>query len=256
MQRIPILDYAELSQDVYNSKAKRLTPLLKNHYWIREKETNYHSNFFARLYVRKNKEGKVVAAVVAFRGTMPYEHPYNDLSDFKMAVLHELPLSYKPARTFFHKARWYIRDNYPGVTVKLTGHSLGGTLAQLIAAKNGQTAVIFNSPGIGELPGIHTEKNYQRNIHNINAKEGYINKLGKVIGSVQTIEVSEGEEDLSKASKIEHDHLDLLLGLSGVLVKDGDIADEKVKGYYQQHIIKNMIDALKHHRLSSPPYAY
>jgi len=116
---IPILDYAYLAGAVYyNKQAKKALPHHLTHSgWFIPKEinstANFKSNFFGRLYLRKNQAGKVVAAVVAFLGTMPYEHPYNDLSDFKMAVLHELPISYKPARTFFHKARWYIRDNYP-----------------------------------------------------------------------------------------------------------------------------------------------
>jgi lipase ATG15 len=37
--------------------------------------------------------------------------------------------------------------DYPGVTVYLTGHSLGGALSGLVANKLGLTAVTFESPG-------------------------------------------------------------------------------------------------------------
>ncbi len=256
MQTISILEFAEISQDAYNSRAKKPTPHLKNKQWFRNEETHYNSSFFARLYIRKSEINHTAdAAVIAFRGTMPLKHPFNDISDFKMAVLHELPISYKSARVFFHKARWYVRENYPDVPIKLTGHSLGGALAQLIAAKNEQTAVTFNSPGIGDLPDVNPDKVYMR-IHNINAKDGYINEIGKVIGTIQTIEITQGESDLNEASKIEQENVDPMLGLDGLIAKEANITSEKAKGYFQQHLIANMIDALKHHPLNPPQNFY
>ena len=257
MKLIKVIEFALISKDVYNPG--KISSELSNMGWKREElsyQPRFNSNFFSRLYIRKAKDKKVEIAVIAFRGTMPFKHPYNDISDFKMAVLHELPISYKTARVFFHKARWHVRENYPGVPIKLTGHSLGGALAQLIAAKNDQVSVVFNSPGIGDLPDVHTGKNYHRNIHNINAKDGYINKIGKVIGTIQTVEVTQGERDLQEASKIEHENVDPILGLDGLIAKEANINSERVKGYFQQHLIANMIDALKHHPLSPPQSFY
>ncbi len=261
MNHISILEYAYISQAVYHWKTPNsLPPFLEHKGWTIPNKinetTNFQSNFFARLYIKKDKDGNVTAAVIAFRGTKPFKHPFNDISDFKMAVLDELPISYKSARVFFHKARWYVRENYPDVPIKLTGHSLGGALAQLIAAKNEQVAVVFNSPGIGDLPDIHAGKTYHRNIHNINAKDDIVSKVGKVIGTIQTIEITEGENELNEASKIEHKNIYLMLGLAGLAAKETAVETEKTKGYFQQHLIANMIKALKAQPLNPPQSFY
>lgn len=43
-----------------------------------------------------------------------------------------------------------VLANYPAETLVLTGHSLGGGMAQYAALKNGTKAIVFNSAGTGE----------------------------------------------------------------------------------------------------------
>ena len=62
----------------------------------------------------------------------------------------------------------------------LTGHSLGGAIACLVALMDFPIpSTIFNAPGCGHMPGIH----------NVDARYDVISKIGLVLGSVQLLEV-------------------------------------------------------------------
>ncbi len=51
-----------------------------------------------------------------------------------------------------------VAEEYPGVRITLTGHSLGGAIAQLLASKSTLRAVTFNSPGpSAALPYLSSE---------------------------------------------------------------------------------------------------
>ena len=45
----------------------------------------------------------------------------------------------------------YAQHKYPNANIELTGHSLGGSLAQIESAKTGISATTFNAYGTGEI---------------------------------------------------------------------------------------------------------
>lgn len=246
---VSILEFALISEDIYKPdlpKGKISNQYLFHKYWSRSSMhylPQFDSNFFARLYIRESENKKATAAVIAFRGTMPFRHPENDLSDLEMAVLHKLPLSYESALIFFHKARNYVRQNYPGIRIKLTGHSLGGALAQLIAIKTHHIAVVFNSPGIGELPDIDDKENYSNLIHNINSENGMINKVGKTIGDIHFINITKDKDYMQKAAIEFTEPMEKLSAI-----------EEMGAGILAQHEIANVITALQNNPLSTQMY--
>lgn len=70
-----------------------------------------------------------------------------------------------------------------GDTLSITGHSLGGGIAQIIAARTGITAMAFNSPAVTAVAGVSGA--YGRNnprITNLKIKNDPINYSGAIGG--------------------------------------------------------------------------
>lgn len=213
---LTVLDYANISQDVYGAPftLNLYNPSSdKNIFRIREipnTHMNPSNHFFAALYV-KVRGGKVTDAVVAFRGTQNYTDDYVDYEAWQSDVLNngandQLPAYYPKARAFFRAARDYARQQF-GLKVSLTGHSLGGALAQLVVAHAAKPhiAVTFNAPGIGNIPGVNVE-HFAHYVHGINARYGFINKIGQPFGSIIYVNVPNEEED-AKAAFARHQDL-------------------------------------------------
>ena len=47
----------------------------------------------------------------------------------------------------------WVQNNVPGTTITLTGHSLGGAIAQVVGQATGLTTVVFNAPGAAQVYG-------------------------------------------------------------------------------------------------------
>lgn len=98
-------------------------------------------------------------------------------SDLQIA-LGKIPRQYKSAEAFIAN----LSKLYPGNKMVITGHSLGGLLAQLVAAKFGIETVVFDSPGakkmieqlIGQVPDL-------QKITIINDLPNFINTCGEHI---------------------------------------------------------------------------
>lgn len=97
------------------------------------------NGFQATVY----KKGNDIA--ISYRGT----DSLGDfiLSDIPIGTKILLPAQYKNANEVYKE----IKQMYPKANITLTGHSLGGSLAQLISAENNCPAVTFNPYGTGDI---------------------------------------------------------------------------------------------------------
>jgi len=202
---VSVIECAILSADVYNPKSH--SNYLKQINWFaidlpsntKRKSLNlkYGHPFFARIYIKKSPNyGKPTAAVIAYRGTQFTKHINNDIDDAEIA-LHIQPGDEDLAKAFYTSANQYIMKNYK-LQPRLTGHSLGGAIAQLtaIASAFHPQTIVFNSPGVGDVVG-NSNRQFPY-IHNIDSRDGEINKVGKEVGTVTDINVTQDEIQVKK----------------------------------------------------------
>jgi len=230
--KVTVLEFALLAQNVYFRGTKKLSKFSWYESTMKSKvnKPSFDNAFFARLYVRvPHPTMKPTAAVIAYRGTEALTHIDNDISDLKIG-LEIIPEHEKLAKAFYVEANHYIMANY-GLHLRITGHSLGGAYAQLTAIESDlhPETVVFNSPGVGDLKGVNSQANYPY-IHNFNSEDGIINKVGKTLGSVSELKVTQGKY-LLKAGRL-FDHTIL-----------GDV----LEGYgdYKQHQIGDVLQAIE-----------
>ena len=109
--------------------------------------TSFSANngFQATVY----KNGNDIA--ISYRGTEITKFENNeykkDIQNDKQMFFGKLPEQYQNANEVYQQ----IRHAYPNANITVTGHSLGGSLAQLVSAENGCQAVTFNAYGTGEI---------------------------------------------------------------------------------------------------------
>lgn len=152
------LEYAMLSWAAYKGNK-----IPDKNVWGKIDEYNNSTGFAGSAFINK-ETGEIV---IAFRGT-------DDLLDWINGNLvigtpqtgHELPLQYNAALNFYNS----IRNKYPDLSISITGHSLGGMLAQLVGATTLAQTVTFNSIGVEHLlddldPPLSKSMNYS-NIKN------------------------------------------------------------------------------------------
>ena len=132
-------DLKALSEGVYlgneNSIPKDWLKLSE----FNEKKSGFHAEVFY-------KNGNIV---IAMRGTDEIWKDFVKEDVLKMG-LKKLPSQYVDAQKSYKKIERAFR-NVPDKKIIFTGHSLGGSLAQLMANKTGCDAVTFNAYGTAEL---------------------------------------------------------------------------------------------------------
>ena len=139
MQKNKCLDFDNemrtLSMGVYKGNEKYIP---KD--WIRIAEQDSKNGFHGEAFY---KNGTIV---VSFRGTDEF---INDLlkEDILKLGLNKLPAQYIYAQEFYKK----VKKDFPNKKIIFTGHSLGGSLAQLLGNETGNKTVTFNAYGVGNL---------------------------------------------------------------------------------------------------------
>ena len=119
--------YAAISNNVYNDHIP--ISLLS---WTRQQAEDGLNDFHAETFVKKEKGKKISEIVIAYRGT-------DSLQDWVQGNL------FNSQQLDANKYADKIIAQYVGVPIKLTGHSLGGALAQNVANRLQLQAIVFDT---------------------------------------------------------------------------------------------------------------
>ncbi|MHB8760672.1 MAG: Mbeg1-like protein, partial [Thiobacillus sp.] len=169
---LEILTYANLSNAAYG---KGTIPIG----WTLLKTSPPSDTGFAAIAVRNEATGEVI---IAYRGT----DGWNDITnaDLQLALQNDVPKQYPEAAAFYTD----VKNEY-GSNITITGHSLGGALAQLVAAITGVPAYTYNAPGVEAiyqtLPDVNegvTAASFT-NINNYNMAFDAVSTRGAQLGN-------------------------------------------------------------------------
>lgn len=157
--------------------------------WIKFDEYESNNGFHGETFYKNDK------VVISFRGT---DQIYEDLikEDILKLGTKNLPSQYVDAHNFYLKTK----SNFPNKKIVFTGHSLGGSLAQLMGAETGKEAVTFNAYGVGDL--IQKDNIKSTNIRNYgNVDDTVFNlNLRNQLGENYIIGYSKDSEYITKSS--------------------------------------------------------
>lgn len=108
-------------------------------------DSNKKTGYYAETY----KKGKEIAVV--YRGT-DFTKGFDEIkkdavsSDLRMLGMLK-PEQLADAKNTYNE----VKKTYPNSKIVLTGHSLGGSLSQMVSAETGAKAVTFNAFGTGKI---------------------------------------------------------------------------------------------------------
>lgn len=173
-----------LAQGVYKGNEKSIP---KD--WIKVSEYDKKSGFHGEAFY---KDGKVV---IAMRGTDEFVNDFVK-EDIGHLAMKKLPNQYVDAQKFYEK----VRKDFPNQEIIFTGHSLGGSLAQLMSNKTGHETVTFNAYGVRDILQGNVRDNLDniRNYGNVDDSTYNLN-LRNQLGKTYVIGYGKGSEYITKS---------------------------------------------------------
>lgn len=163
------------------------TAIVAMHDWLDYKYSNWGviaenqgiNGFQAVAYGKDiNKDGIYEEVVIAYRGTDSFLDLFGD--DLLIA-LNITPTQSIGAKNFYDQI--IANTNMtPDAKVSVTGHSLGGALAQIVGAEKDVAAITFNAPGM--LNHVDKSKNYDKITNYVNLND-WVGCYGEHIGSTK-----------------------------------------------------------------------
>ena len=177
-----------LSMGVYKGNEKSIP-----RDWIKISEYDKKSGFHGEAFY---KDGKVV---IAMRGTEK-EDKKDWQNDINMGMK-KLPNQYVDAQKFYEK----VKKDFPDQEIIFTGHSLGGSLAQLMSNKTGHETVTFNAYGVRDILQGNVRDNLEniRNYGNVDDSTYNLN-LNNQLGNTYVIGYGQGSEYITKTANGEY----------------------------------------------------
>ena len=167
--------------------------------WIKVLEYDKKSGFHGEAFY---KNGQVV---IAMRGT---DEAVNDLikEDIGHLAMKKLPNQYTDAQKFYEK----VRKDFPNYKIIFTGHSLGGSLAQLMSNKTGHETITFNAYGVRDILQGNVRDNITniRNYGNINDTV-FMSNIDNQLGNSYIIKKNYNESFITKGTEGYHGGLDI-----------------------------------------------
>lgn len=152
-----------------------------------DSEGNTHSTYFEngqlifssssgmQAAVYKNTQGKIV---IAYRGTQLTDS--GDLfADFNI-MLGSIPQAQLTDAENFYKA---VVAQYGSNNIVITGHSLGGAIAQIIGSKTGIPTYTYNAPGMATYSGLYPDV-----VKNFVVMNDYVGNYGEHVGETYYIQ--------------------------------------------------------------------
>jgi len=172
-------------------------------------EWNSSSGFAAAAYYRVDAAGKPLLkdgeldVVVAYRGTEPeIKEDWKTNLEIAFDIESKANSQFNQAKDFFTKdideaiknnaeiSGYYNPEDSVNnkINFTITGHSLGGGLAQIVGSANGEETYTFNAIGVKHLADGHGAGGNTDKVHNYVVRGDIIGQLYDHIGDVQYID--------------------------------------------------------------------
>jgi hypothetical protein len=179
-----------------------------------------NKGFYAELYA-KIIDHKIIATMVAIRGTNNITDVEEDVDTWEKSVVDsnsailDTPSYFSESVIFYSVCKGVffelegaglLSDGFENF---YTGHSLGGSLANLHAAKlvvlypRVPHVITFNPSGIGHIKGINKTPAIESRVVTMRAHYDFISAIGEPYGFVINNHVPEGVENAKQAFNIE-----------------------------------------------------
>lgn len=159
-------------------------------------KNNFFTGFSASIYQNND------TITIAFTGTDSLHDIVASDTDMVCKIT---PSQLKDARKLYKE----VKKKYPDCKIVLTGHSLGGSLAQILGAETGCETVTFSAYGAGNLYGRRSV--YCNNITNYgNAQDPiFIANIDNQIGKTIVLNMQSDENDFIVKSEQDSNNISL-----------------------------------------------